>query len=201
MRFFALRGEAALAPLRQAWGGEDAVWGNLEAVLSAADPARILAGLPPLSTGGDWLFPEGRVYLYLPQRFLRLSQWWIALGTSREPLASQRRLHIDAFPKTTFRYDAERGQVAVPEAVLRKGYADFGGVFITSREPLAEPFGGGKPGPYLVTSDSTPWLYIVDELAIGSVAFRLMAPGGAPLPGFAPLAVDYVTAGVWEVLP
>lgn len=201
MRFFALRGEAALDPLRQAWGSEDAVWANLEAVFSAADPARILAGLPPLSIGGDWLFPEGRVYLYLPQRFLRLSQWWIPLGMTRESLASQRRLHIDAFHKTTFRYDAERGQVAVPEEVLRKGYADFGGVFITSSAPLVEPFGGGKPGPYLVTSDKTPWLYIVDELAIGSVAFRLMAPGGAPLPGFAPLAVDYVTAGVWEVLP
>jgi len=73
----------------------------------------------------------------------------------------------------------------------------FLGAFI----PASMERGGGKPGPYVVVSDLSPWLYIVDEEAIASVGFRLLAPGGASLPGFAPVSVDYAHGGVWEVLP
>ena len=89
----------------------------------------------------------------------------------------------------------------LPEEAIKKGYKDFGGVFLTSRTPLAPPWGGDKPGPYVVTSDFTPWLYIVDEDAIRSVGFRLLAPGDMRLPGFAPLLVNYAYGGLWEVLP
>jgi hypothetical protein len=41
----------------------------------------------------------------------------------------------------------------------------------------------------------------VDEEAIKCVAFRLLAPGGADLPGFVPMLVHYSDGGVWEVLP
>jgi len=201
IRFFALRGEGALDPLRAAWGSDSAVWKNLDTIFSAREIKTALTSLPPLPLGAEWFLPEGRVFLYLPQRFLKLSQWWIGMGSTRDPDVHTLRPHIDTFKRTAFRFDVERNQVILPEEVIQKGYKDFGGVFLTSRTPLAPPWGGDKPGPYVVTSDFTPWLYIVDEDAIRSVGFRLLAPGGQQLPGFAPLLVNYAYGGLWEVLP
>ncbi|GAB6124842.1 hypothetical protein JCM14124_05480 [Humidesulfovibrio idahonensis] len=200
IRFFALRGEAGLDPLRAAWGDEAVVWRRLEAVFSAPDPLAALAEQPP-GPKADWLFPQGRVFLYLPQRFLNLSKWWFAMGASPVPDARTLRPHIDVFDRTGFSYASGDAQVLLPDAAVKKGYRKFGGVFETGRAPLAPPWGGGNPGPYVVVSDVSPWLYIVDEDAIGSVGFRLLAPGGPGLPGFAPVLVDHARGGVWEVLP
>lgn len=201
IRFFALRGEGALVPLRAAWGSDFAVWKNLDTVLSAKETKTALSSLPPLQFGPEWFFPEGRVFLYLPQRFLKLSKWWVGMGSTLDPDIRTLRPHIDTFKRTAFRFNAERSQVILPEEAIAKGYKDFGGVFLTSRTPLTPPWGGDKPGPYVVTSDFTPWLYIVDEDAIRSVGFRLLAPGEMRLPGFAPLLVNYAYGGLWEVLP
>lgn len=201
IRFFALRGKEALGPLSAAWGQKEAVWRQLDAVFAAQDPRTVLASLPALGPGADWLFPQGRVYLYLPQRFLRISQWWFGLGSAPVPQAGTPRARIDTFKRTSFRFNPRDNSVVIPEEAARKGYADFGGVFVTSREPLAPPWGGGQPGPYVVTSELSPWLYIVDEDAIRSVGFRLLAPGGSPLPGFDPVLVNYAHGGLWEVLP
>lgn len=201
IRFFALHGEEALAHLAKPWGDTAAVWRNLDTVFSAQDMKTALAALPPTELSADWFAPAGRVFLYLPQRFLLLSKWWIGLGGSPTPDATTFRPHIDAFKRTNFQYKPESAQVILPQEVINKGYKDFGGVFLTSRTPLTPPWGGGVPGPYLVTSELTPWLYIVDEPAIASVGFRLLAPGGEQLPGFAPVLVQYASAGLWEVLP
>ncbi len=200
IRFFAQRGEAGLVPLRETWGDEASVWRRLEAVLSAPDIAAALAAHPP-GPGADWLLPEGRVFLYLPQRFLKLSKWWMAMGASPVPDGRPPRPHIDVFDRTGFSYAPGDSQVSLPKTAEEKGYRDFGGVYETGRTPLAPPWGGGKPGPYIVVSDRSPWLYIVDEDAIASIGFRLLAPGGSPLPGFSPVSVDYAHGGVWEVLP
>jgi hypothetical protein len=202
IRFFALRGkEAALEPLRAAWGDDATVWKHLDEVFAAADPAAALAALPPLAPGAGWLLPQGRVFLYLPQRFLKITTWWMGLGSAPDADARTFRAHVDVFERTLFRFNPALGQVILPQEAIRKGYTDFGGVYLTNRTPLAPPWGGGKPGPYVVTSDLTPWLYIVDELALRSVGFRLLAPGGAALPGFAPVLVNYAYGGLWEVLP
>lgn len=201
MRFFALRGDNVLYGLMANWGGEANTWRNLDAIFSAPDMAAVLKTLPDSGQFPEWFAPQGRVFLYLPQRFLRISKWWMGLGAAPHPDASGFRWHIDAFRKDGFVYDAAAGRVALPKAVLDKGYRDFGKVYVTSREPLAQPWGGGVPGPYIVTSDHTPWLYIVDEAAIRSLGFRLLAPGGAPIAGFAPVLVDPAAGGVWELLP
>lgn len=201
IRFFALRGEHALAPLRAAWGNDAAIWQHLDTVFSDEDSRTALTSLPPLAPGDEWLFPEGRVFLYLPQRFLKLSKWWFGLGTAPNPDIHALRSHIDTFKRTAFRFNAETNQVVIPEEALQKGYKDFGGVFLTNRTPLTPPWGGDNLGPYVVTSDLSPWLYIVDEISIRSVGFRLLAPGGLQLPGFAPVLVNYAYGGLWEVLP
>lgn len=201
IRLFALRGEGALAPLRAALGDEDAAWQALEKILASPDMGAPLSALPRLAEGPGWFAPEGRVFLYLPQRFLRLSMWWMGMGGSRSHDVASFKPHIDSFRRTNFRYDPARNRVELPPEVLAKGYKDFGGVFVTSRSPLAPPFGADTPGPYIVTSELSPWLYIVDEGAIRSVGFRLLAPGGAPLPGFSPVVANYAYGGLWEVLP
>jgi len=201
IRFFALRGDKALPPLRAAWGDDSAVWATLGEVLSAPDVGATLAKLPPIDGGAAWLEPQGRVFLYLPQRFLRLSMWWIGLGRTPNHDVRTFKPHIDTFRRTDFGFNAAQSQVILPKEVLAKGYTDFGGVFVTNRTPLVPPFGGGVPGPYIVTSELSPWLYIVDESAIRSVGFRLLAPGGLHLPGFAPVVVNYAYGGLWEVLP
>jgi hypothetical protein len=201
IRFFALRGEQAMAPLQKAWGEESTALANLEKVFSTPDIKAVLAEFPALEPGADWLSPRGRVFLYLPQRFLKLSKWWVGLGKTPSHDVRTFKPHIDTFRRTEFGFNAAQNQVTLPQEVLAKGYTDFGGVFVTNRTPLTAPFGGGVPGPYVVTSELSPWLYIVDETAIASVGFRLLAPGGVPLSGFAPVIVNYAFGGLWEVLP
>ncbi len=201
IRFFALRGGQAMAPLQKSWGEEATALANLEKIFSAPDINTALAEFPPLEHGADWLSPQGRVFLYLPQRFLKLSKWWVGLGKTTTHDVRTFKPHIDTFRRTEFGFNAAQNQVILPQEALAKGYTDFGGVFVTNRTPLAPPFGGGVPGPYVVTSELSPWLYIVDETAIASVGFRLLAPGGVTLPGFAPVVVNYAYGGLWEVLP
>ncbi|MGE4264128.1 MAG: hypothetical protein AB7E46_06625 [Desulfovibrio sp.] len=201
IRFFAARGDSALIPLRAALGSEEAAWATLEEVLAAPDVATALAQHPPIEGGAAWFEPQDRVFLYLPQRFLRLSKWWVGLGRSRTHDVGAFKAHIDTFRRTEFGFNTAQNQVILPQEALAKGYTDFGGVFVTNRTPLVPPFGGGVPGPYVVTSELSPWLYIVDETAIASVGFRLLAPGGVDLPGFAPVVVNYAYGGLWEVLP
>lgn len=201
IRFFSLRGVAGLAPIAAAWGGEDAAFKHLERIFSAVDPLPLLAELPPLPGGArEWLFPEGRVFLYFSQRVLRLSQWWLPLGLQRHPDAADIRPHIDVFPQNNFRYDAATGSVTLPEGALRKGYTRIGAVLMTDVTPLVPPW-PVVPGPYIAVSPRSPWLYILNEHSIRSLPARLMIPGGADIPGFSLIAADYAAAGAWEVLP
>lgn len=201
IRFFALRGVAGLAPLTAAWGGEEAAWQHLETIFAAPAPLPLLQSLPPLPGGTrQWLFPEGRVFLFLSQRVLRLSQWWLPLGLQRHPDRADIRPHIDVFPKIGFRHDPATRSLTLPEAAVRKGYAHIGAVLETDVSPLGPPW-PAVPGPYAVTSPHSPWLYIANEYSIRSLPLRLMAPGGAEIPGFSLVAADYAAAGAWEVLP
>jgi hypothetical protein len=157
IRFFAKRGEDGIVPLRNTWGSDEEIWKRLDAVFSAKDPLAALQEQPKMKdVGPEWLFPAGKVYLYLPQRFLRLSRWWMSMGRSLPADPADLRPHIDAFPRAGFRYDPEQRQPFLPPEVMAKGYKDFGGVFDTSRAPLAPPWGGGAPGPYVVASDHSP---------------------------------------------
>lgn len=214
IRFFALRGKEALQPFFHIWG-EEAAWKNLEAIFSAPDPLAVLAQLPPVPVPvtepgvqdgspaqvAAWFFPQGRVFLYLPQRFLQLAQWWIPLGMTRNLKQSSDIQHIESYSRQGFSHTPGTGELTLPPAAVNRGYTAIGAVFDTGIQPLGPPWGDGKPAPYVVVSPLSPWLYIVDNIALQSLAFRLLAPGGAELEGFKLLAVNYATAGAWEVLP
>ena len=201
IRFFSLRGVAGLAPAAAVWGGEEAAFGHLERIFSATDPLPLLTDLPPLPGGTrQWLFPEGRVFIYFSQRVLRLSQWWMPLGLQRHPRAADIRPYIDIFPQNGFHYDAGTGSVRLPEDAVRKGYTRIGAVLETDTAPLVPPW-PDVPGPYVAASPQSPWLYILNEHSIRSLPVRLMVPGGANISGFSLIAADYAAAGAWEVLP
>ena len=214
MRFFALRGESGLVPLQAAWG--ELLWDNLERLFAAKEPQEILNALPPFTAPGDepedgsggafaWLFPKGRVFLYLPQAFLEIAEYWIPMGTDRKARKKTPTLHIDIFERDRFHYDPSRQEVVLPQKLLDKGYKDFGGVFVTSARPLPRPY--PIDGPFVVTSMPSPYLYVVDDAALKSLAFRLLAPAyplGDPslsAAGFRQIAFDPAAGGVWELLP
>lgn len=223
IRFFALRGVQALGIIEQHWGGAAKADGAgsaadalgtavaaLERVLAAphAEAAEaVLRTLPPLPPElGDaraWLFPQERVFLYLSQRVLRLSQWWMPLGTQRHPDRQdprQLRTHIDTISAEGLAFNTATGELTLPRGIAEKGYSTVQGAYLTDVKPLTEPW-PDKGGIYLVASLQNPWLYMVTGQALPSLPLRLMAPGGLALEGFAPIAVDYNAAGAWEVLP
>ncbi len=193
IRFFALRGQKALEPLHTAWG-ED-LWQNLEALFVAPDPAVVLRQLPPLPPSCDattWLFPQGRVFLYLNQRFLKLSGWWLALGEDRNA-ASPRGNAVAIFPRQGFHWDASRRTLALPAAA--KTYeGQINDVHNLSVTPLTPPW---QEGVHLVLPAASPWVYVVNGEGLRSLAFRLYAAREA-MPGFSPLSGNTLAAA-WEV--
>lgn len=207
IRFFSLRGVGALAVLERHWGGSESAVAALERVLAAPDAAAaaaVLRELPPLPPElGDaypWLFPQGRVFLYLSHRVLRLSQWWMPLGQQLSPDRQAVRTHIDPIASEGLAYNTANGELTLPKAIGERGYSTVQGAYLTDVKPLAEPW-PDKSGLYLVASLQSPWLYITTGHALHSLPLRLMAPGGAEIEGFTPIAVDYDAAGAWEVLP
>lgn len=210
IRFFALRGVQALNIIEKHWGGPEAGLVALERVLAAPDAdaadavLRELPTLPPLqgnvADARAWLFPQDRVFLYLSQRVLRLSQWWIPLGQQRHPTKQAVRTHIDAISAEGLAFNTMSGELTLPKGVAQKGYTTVQGAYLTDVKPLVAPW-PDKNGIYLVASLQNPWLYMTSGHALSSLPLRLMAPSGAALEGFAPIAVDYGAGGAWEVLP
>lgn len=201
IRFFAVRGQAGLAPLIRAWGPDEA-WNKLEAMLNLEDPRRAdptdLAALPG---GADWLLPEGRVFFYLPRSLTSLSGWWTAVGASRTPDPSLVRRHIDAIAKNEFKYVPQTKELYLAQQLIDRGYSQFGEVRNTSEQPLAPPW-PQTSAPYLVFSEENDYYaYIVDLWGIKSLPVALLAPGGVGLEKFKPVALDYEWGGVWEVRP
>lgn len=202
IRFFARRGPTALEPFYALWGGRDAAFARLKQIFAAADPRKAAAQFPfPRTYGPEWFFPGGKVVLYLPERFLLLNPWWMALSRSSQTEPPTVTLHLERFARTGFDYDSEAGELALPSPVLERGYRSVGRVFLTHVAPLHDPFGADAPEPLLVTSFYSPWIYLVDAAIMRTLAFRLLAPSGEVLRGFRPIAVDPAAAGVWEVLP
>lgn len=198
MRFFAIRGEAGLAPLIQVWGPEEA-WTKLEELLSADTPAEAAQEAAQLPGGVSWLFPEGKVYWYMPSYFFRLSSWWVPLGLSREPDRALIRPHLAPIGRDEFRYDAESQSLTISQELWDRGYKNFGRVFRTDDSPLIPPWPTGG-APYIVYSEKNSHAYITDQLGIRTLPLYMMAPGGPELLNFRPLAVDSDWGGVWEVL-
>lgn len=202
IRFFARRGPTALEPFYALWGGRDAAFARLEQIFAADDPRKVAARFPfPRMYGPEWLFPGGKVVLYLPERFLLLNPWWMALSRSPQTEPQTVTLHLERFARTEFDYDAEAGELALPSLILERGYRSVGRVFLTHVAPLHAPFGADAPEPLLVTSFYSPWIYLVDAAIMRTLAFRLLAPSGEILRGFRPIAADPAAAGAWEVLP
>ena len=194
IRFFALRGHAGLDALNRAWGA--AALDNLELAFRAPDPQAALAALPSPDRDAQWFFPEGRVFLFLPKRFLDISRWWIKAARPEVPGQN----HIETLPAADFEYDKSRRAVRPPGYLHERGYTGFGAVIATDLSTLGPPW-PEAPGPYLVYSPSDPLAYIVNEISLKSLTLRLFTAGQFPVPGFAPVSVDAAWGGVWEVLP
>lgn len=202
IRFFALRGPEALAPLSRAWG-EETAWTKLETMLSMEDKGQIpVEDLARLPGGADWLYPSGQVFWYMPHDFLDLSHWWGYLGLARrlEPDPDLIRSHIETIARSDFRYKPGDRTMALSQALRDKGYTHFGEVRNIDLQPLAPPWPDNS-GPYIVFSDKIGYNYIVDELSIKSLPLALLAAGEKGLDNFKPLALDHTWGGVWEVLP
>lgn len=207
IRFFAVRGVQALSVLEQHWGGAEAAVLALERVLTAPDPEAVLNTLPPLPVQNPemhnlrhWFFPQERVFLYISQRMLRISQWWMPLGQQRFPDSKAVRPHIDTISSAGLTYNTANEEMTLPKGIEERGYSTVQGAYLTDIHPLTAPWPDTQ-GIYLVASLQSPWLYIASGQALRSLPLRLMAPGGLLLEGFAPIAVDYGAAGAWEVLP
>ncbi|UQZ91419.1 hypothetical protein C4J81_19165 (plasmid) [Deltaproteobacteria bacterium Smac51] len=200
MRFFAIRGEAGLEPLRRVWGRNEA-WDKLETVLKVESPEEAAEYLAEIPGGVDWVFPPGRVYWYMPGYFVKISNWWIALGLSREPDKNLVKPHIEKIERDKFFYDAEKKSLTITQDLWDRGYKNFGMVFNTGVSPLSPPWPSGG-SPYIIFSDNNHRnAYITDELGIRSLPLYMLVPGGQTPPNFRPLAVDYDWGGVWEILP
>ncbi len=195
MRFFAIRGQGGLTPLIEIWG-EDEAWEKLEAIFSD-DESEYLAEIPG---GKNWLYPSGRVYWYLPSTFFKISNWWIPLGTARQPDKALVRPHIEAIGRDQFLYDPDKKALTVAQSLWDKGYKNFGMVLNASRSPLAPPW-PTDGAPYIVFSEKNPNAYIVDQLSIKTLPIYVMTPGEPELPNFRPVTVDYSWGGIWEILP
>ena len=192
IRFFALRGSAAIESLDQAWG-KSAALDCLEQVLRASDPRTALAGRHSLNRDAQWLFPEGRVFLFLPRRFLSLSRTWVKFAMPWVPDIN----HIQSIPAADLEYDERGAAVRPPEYLFSRGYTGFGAIIVS---PLGPPWPTTE-APYIVYSPSDPSAYIVNEVTLRSLAMRLFTAGPSPVPGFDPVSVDPDWGGVWEVLP
>lgn len=203
MRFFALRGEGGLTPLASLWGAE-AAYDHLERIFKAEGPqsipADLVADVAKLPGGAGWLYPEGRVYWYLPRYFFKTSSWWVTLGLSREPDKALITPHLAVIGRDEFRYDETESSLSITQELWDRGYKNFGLVFNTAKNPLAPPW-PTTGAPYIVYSEKSKNAYITDQLGIRTLPLYVMAPGGEDLPNFRALTVDEDWGGVWEVLP
>lgn len=201
-------GGEGFEPLVQAFGNDDKAFQALVALFSlpgneldahlAKWPS--LTGLPEDVTLRQWLFPEGRVFLYLPSRFLTISPWWMAMGSS--PKSGPVLNHLERFNAAEFAFDPITGQARLPDEVLRKGFTKAGGLFLPKQNaPFAAPWGADREEPLLIISQHSPFGYLANKPMARSVAFRLLAPSWEQLPGFRLIAVNFAHAGAWEVLP
>lgn len=195
IRFFAVRGEEGLAPAFKAWG-EDAAWDNIERILAGEK----VEGLDRIEGGGEWFFPKGKVYWYMPSYFFTLSNWWVPLGLSRDPDSSLVRSHIETITVDQFHYEPSTGALTVEQKLWDRGYKDFGMVIHTPEMPLTAPWPTAN-APYIVYSGQTSYAYIVDQLGVRTLPLYMMAPGGPAPTKFRQVALDPTWGGIWEVLP
>lgn len=198
MRFFAIRGQAGINPLIKEWG-EDEAWNKLEMILSAETPEEVAADIAKIPGGSDWFFPAGKVYWYMPDNFLKISNWWIPLGLSRTPDKNLVKPHIEKTGRDKFLYDSKNKSLTITQDLWDRGYKNFGLVFNTSQNPLSPPWPMGG-APYIVYSEKNITAYITDQFGIRSLPLYMMVPGGETPASFRPMAVDYEWGGVWEIL-
>lgn len=159
-----------------------------------------IAGLPEGLSLRHWLFPQGRVFLYQPVRFLTISPWWMAMGAS--PKAGPVLNHLERFASAGFAFDPTTGQAKLPDAVVQKGFTKAGGLFMPKTDaPFTAPWGADRADPLLIVPQHSPFGYLVNKPMARSLAFRLLGPSWEQIPGFRLIAVNFAHAGAWEVLP
>jgi hypothetical protein len=211
MRFFALRGRDTLKTLEGVWGLDQAFF-KLEQMFlclnpdgsrreGSSYPADLDADLAALPGGLSYIFPQGRVFWFIPREFMDLSAWWVAMGYSRPARPDLVRPHITAIGREEFVFDRESRNLTLTDRLKARGYEFFGDVVDTSVTPLAAPWPSLKfAAPYIVFSPRNRLAYITDQLGLSSLPLALMAPGGAELDNFKAVSGNYEVGGLWEVL-
>lgn len=205
-------GGEGFEPLVQAFGSDEKAFRELVALFSLPEDKidehlanwPKIAGLPLDPPSGitlkQWLFPKGRVFLYLPARFLTISPWWMALGAG--PKSGPVFTHLERFTATGFAFDPATQHVKVPDEVVQKGFTKAGGLFRPSpAAPFTAPWGADRNEPLLIVAQYSPFGYLTNKSMARCMAFRLLAPSWEHLPGFSLIAVNFGYAGAWEVLP
>ena len=201
IRFFAARGVAAYYQLSRQCGGnekavrflEDGLSGRRDAVaLKAAHPG---VGIPDLDS---YLFPEVTVCLYLPWHLMRINGHWLSHGTRYSPTPMRFRNHVDVFPREGFGFDFANNRATLSTACAAKGYVAFPTLARAPVSGLEAATLVGRPAPFLIAPDESPYVFIAGPQAASSLAFRLLVLRES-IPGFRLLSFDLQAGGVWEV--
>ena len=220
IRFFALnpasgestykneRGGKAWEVLVSVFGSPTRAFEELTALFSLPEDeiATCLQSWPqtPLLPGGlswqEWLLPRGKVFLYLPERFLLYAPWWLAMGA--KPEGEPLRQHVRRFDSAAFSLDEASKTIKLPEEISRAGFSSAGGVVTPDPlQPLAQNWCVNCVEPLVIVPARSPFGYLVTKTLSNSMGFRLLAPSWEKLPGFKLIYLDLAVGGAWEVLP
>jgi len=106
---------------------------------------------------------------------------------------------LDLFTKEGFRDDPLTNQLFVPQAVMDKGYTEFGAVInATGKVPEQIDF-GSLVDPYLVHSDNADFLAVTDRPVVQSVLFRLLGLFRQDEAVFQTVSFNWRHGGLWHV--
>lgn len=195
IRFFAIRGQAeAIQSAIDVWGPEEA-WGKVERVLAGEE----VPGVEKIDNWREWFFPRGKVYWYIPGYIFGISNWWVPLGLSRDPVANEIRPHLERIRRQDFVYNPQTQALTVDMSLYNRGYKDFGMVINTDETPLKAPWPTAK-APYIVYSGQNSYAYITDQIGLRTLPLYMMAPGGPTPAQFRQISFNPALGGVWEVL-
>ncbi len=84
IRFFSLRGPGGLSRMARKVGSEKKALAFLKEVFRLSEPLNDIIKKYGLSSKNNWkdfLFPRGKVYVFIPYRMIDLAAWWYSFGT------------------------------------------------------------------------------------------------------------------------
>ncbi|WP_027720312.1 hypothetical protein [Maridesulfovibrio zosterae] len=139
------------------------------------------------------------VVLCLPRRVFTTVGYLYSFAYIRNEKVPPVINHLDLFSKNGFAYDASAQTVQVPEAVISKGYNEFGAIIDASNIAVDDLRLDSMTDPYLVYSDKTDFIAVTDRLLVGSVLFRLLGLFENDADQFSKIYFNDNFGGLWLV--